>query len=183
MADNYKVKDIRLADWGRKEITIAESEMPGPHGAAQGVRREQAAQGRAHRRLPAHDHPDRGAHRDAHELGAEVTWTSCNIFSTQDHAAAAIAEDRRPRLRLEGRDRGGVRRVHRAAAQGVRRRQGPEHDPRRRRRPHASSSTTSTPSSSRDRTPSAASPRRRRRASTASTRWPRRARSRSRPST
>ena len=39
------------------------------------------------------------------ELGAEVTWTSCNIFSTQDHAAAAIAEGGRPGLRLEGRDR------------------------------------------------------------------------------
>ena len=50
------------------------------------------------------------------ELGAEVTWTSCNIYSTQDHAAAAIAADRRPRLRLEGRDARGVRLVHRAAA-------------------------------------------------------------------
>ena len=70
------------------------------------------------------------------ELGAEVTWTSCNIFSTQDHAAAAIADDGRPGLRLEGRDRGRVRRVHRDAAQGVQGRQGPEHDPRRRRRPH-----------------------------------------------
>ena len=69
-------------------------------------------------------------------LGAEVTWTSCNIYSTQDHAAAAIAEDRRSRLRLEGGDRGRVRRVHRAAAQGVQGGQGAEHDPRRRRRPH-----------------------------------------------
>ena len=90
-------------------------------------------------------------------LGAEVTWTSCNIFSTQDHAAAAIASDRRARLRLEGRDRGRVRRVHRAAAQGVQGRQGAEHDPRRRRRPHRQSSTRSTRSSSRAPTRSAAS--------------------------
>ena len=50
------------------------------------------------------------------ELGAEVTWSSCNIFSTQDHAAAAIAEAGDPRLRLEGRDRRGVRLVHRTDA-------------------------------------------------------------------
>ena len=68
------------------------------------------------------------------ELGAEVTWSSCNMFSTQDHAAAAIAKAGRPRLRLEGRDRRGVRLVHRADAV-LPRRPAAEHDPRRRRRP------------------------------------------------
>jgi hypothetical protein len=48
-------------------------------------------QGRAHHRLAAHDHPDGRPDRDAQGLGAEVRWASCNIFSTQDHAAAAIA--------------------------------------------------------------------------------------------
>ena len=49
-------------------------------------------------------------------LGAEVRWARCNIFSTQDHAAAAIAAGRRPGLRLEGRDARGVLVVHRAGA-------------------------------------------------------------------
>src|ERR1700738_4738170 len=91
MADKYKVKDIGLADWGRKEITIAESEMPG----LMALRAECGA-----------TNPLKGARvagclhmtiqtavliETLLELGAEVTWTSCNIFSTQDHAAAGIA--------------------------------------------------------------------------------------------
>jgi len=87
----YKVKDISLAEWGRKEITIAESEMPG----LMALRAEFGPQ-----------KPLRGARiagclhmtvqtavliETLTALGAEVTWTSCNIFSTQDHAAAAIA--------------------------------------------------------------------------------------------
>ena len=66
-------------------------------------------------------------------LGAEVRWASCNIFSTQDHAAAAIAARRHPGVRVEGRDARGVLVVHRAGAAVARRRR-PEHDPRRRRR-------------------------------------------------
>jgi adenosylhomocysteinase len=92
MADNYKVKDIGLADWGRKEIAIAESEMPG----LMALRREFGA-----------SKPLKGARvagclhmtiqtavliETLLELGAEVTWTTCNIFSTQDQAAAAIAK-------------------------------------------------------------------------------------------
>ena len=98
MADNgrelppYKVKDMALADWGRKEIEIAESEMPG----LMALRREYGP-----------SQPLRGARiagclhmtvqtavliETLRALGAEVTWTSCNIFSTQDHAAAAIAQ-------------------------------------------------------------------------------------------
>jgi adenosylhomocysteinase len=91
MSTNYKVADIKLADWGRKEITIAESEMPG----LMAIRREYGP-----------SKPLKGARiagclhmtiqtavliETLTELGAEVTWTSCNIFSTQDHAAAAIA--------------------------------------------------------------------------------------------
>ncbi len=70
MADNYKVKDIGLADWGRKEIAIAESEMPGLMALRKEFGAEQAAQGRARRRLLAHDHPDRRAHRDASSSSA-----------------------------------------------------------------------------------------------------------------
>src|SRR3984957_11699449 len=85
MADNYKVKDIGLADWGRKEITIAESEMPG----LMALRREFGASiaGCLHMTIQT-----AVLIETLTELGAEVTWTSCNIFSTQDQAAAAIAK-------------------------------------------------------------------------------------------
>jgi adenosylhomocysteinase len=88
---DYKVKDIKLADWGRKEITLAEAEMPG----LMAIRKEFGP-----------SKPLKGARiagclhmtiqtavliETLTELGAEVTWSSCNIFSTQDHAAAAIA--------------------------------------------------------------------------------------------
>ena len=88
---DYKVADISLADYGRREITLAEAEMP----ALMGLRRRYEA-----------DQPLKGAkiagciHMTIQTavlietlvaLGAEVRWTSCNIFSTQDHAAAAIA--------------------------------------------------------------------------------------------
>lgn len=87
----YKVKDINLADWGRKEMTLAEAEMPG----LMALREEYGK-----------DKPLKGARiagclhmtiqtavliETLVELGADVTWSSCNIFSTQDHAAAAIA--------------------------------------------------------------------------------------------
>jgi adenosylhomocysteinase len=87
----YKVKDISLAEWGRKEIRLAEAEMPG----LMSIRSEYGAQ-----------QPLKGARiagclhmtiqtavliETLKALGAEVTWSSCNIFSTQDHAAAAIA--------------------------------------------------------------------------------------------
>jgi len=92
MADNYKVKDLSEAEWGRKEIEIAESEMPG----LMALRKEFG-----------HAKPLKGARvagclhmtiqtavliETLIEIGAEVTWTSCNIFSTQDQAAAAIAK-------------------------------------------------------------------------------------------
>jgi adenosylhomocysteinase len=88
---DYKVADLNLAAWGRKEIQIAETEMPG----LMAIREEYAAA-----------QPLRGAYitgslhmtiqtavliETLEELGAEIRWASCNIFSTQDHAAAAIA--------------------------------------------------------------------------------------------
>ena len=67
---DYKVADISLADWGRKEIDIAEHEMPGLMSIRQKYAAAQAAQGRARHRLAAHDHPDRGADRDAEATSA-----------------------------------------------------------------------------------------------------------------
>ena len=89
----YKVKDLNLSSWGRKEILLAEAEMPG----LMALREEYAA-----------SKPLEGARiagclhmtiqtavliETLKELGAELRWCSCNIFSTQDHAAAAIAKN------------------------------------------------------------------------------------------
>ncbi len=92
MADNYKVKDLGLADWGRKEIAIAQSEMPGlmalrkEFGGTKPLRGARVA-GCLHMTIQT-----AVLIETLTELGAEVTWTTCNIFSTQDHAAAAIAK-------------------------------------------------------------------------------------------
>lgn len=88
---NYKVKDISLADWGRKEIRLAEAEMPGlmslreEYGATKPLKGARIA-GCLHMTIQT-----AVLIETLVELGADVTWSSCNIFSTQDHAAAAIA--------------------------------------------------------------------------------------------
>src|ERR1700745_3976892 len=88
---DYKVADIKLADWGRKEIAIAEKEMPGlmairekyaPSKPLQGVR----VTGSLHMTIQT-----AVLIETLVALGAQVRWASCNIFSTQDHAAAAVA--------------------------------------------------------------------------------------------
>lgn len=99
---NYIIADIGLADWGRKEIRIAETEMPG----LMAIRKEYAAA-----------QPLKGARISGSlhmtiqtavlietltALGAQVRWASCNIFSTQDHAAAAIAADGVPVFAVKG---------------------------------------------------------------------------------
>lgn len=87
----YKVKDISLAEWGRKEIKLAEAEMPGlmaireEYGPSQPLKGARIA-GCLHMTIQT-----AVLIETLVELGAEVTWSSCNIFSTQDHAAAAIA--------------------------------------------------------------------------------------------
>jgi len=87
----YKVKDISLADWGRKEINLAEAEMPG----LMSLRKEfGASKPLAGARIAGCLHMTVQTAvliETLVELGADVTWSSCNIFSTQDHAAAAIA--------------------------------------------------------------------------------------------
>jgi adenosylhomocysteinase len=99
---DYKVADISLAEWGRKEIDIAEHEMPG----LMAIRRKYAAQ------KPLQDVRITGSlHMTIQtavlietlvELGADVRWASCNIFSTQDHAAAAIAQSGVPVFAWKG---------------------------------------------------------------------------------
>jgi len=91
IAANYKVKDINLADWGRKEIELAEAEMPGlmalreEFGDTQPLKGARIA-GCLHMTIQT-----AVLIETLTALGAEVTWSSCNIFSTQDQAAAAIA--------------------------------------------------------------------------------------------
>ena len=99
---DFRVADLSLADWGRKEILIAESEMP----ALMAIRAEYASQ-----------QPLKGARisgslhmtiqtavliETLKALGADVRWASCNIFSTQDHAAAAIAAGGTPVFAYKG---------------------------------------------------------------------------------
>jgi adenosylhomocysteinase len=99
---NYKVKDISLADWGRKEITLAEAEMPGlmalreEYGASQPLAGARIA-GCLHMTIQT-----AVLIETLTALGAEVTWSSCNIFSTQDHAAAAIAATEVPVFAWKG---------------------------------------------------------------------------------
>src|SRR5437667_4283496 len=100
--DQYAVADLSLADWGRKEIRIAETEMPG----LMAIREEFAA-----------TQPLKGARvtgslhmtiqtavlvETLQALGAEVRWASCNIFSTQDHAAAALVANGTPVFAYKG---------------------------------------------------------------------------------
>ena len=88
----YKVADLSLADWGRKEIMLAENEMPGlmslrkKYGASKPLAGARVA-GCLHMTIQT-----AVLIETLTALGAEVTWSSCNIFSTQDHAAAAIAK-------------------------------------------------------------------------------------------
>jgi adenosylhomocysteinase len=88
---NYKVKDMSLAEWGRKEILLAEAEMPGlmslraEFGASKPLQGARVA-GCLHMTIQT-----AVLIETLIELGAQVSWSSCNIFSTQDHAAAAIA--------------------------------------------------------------------------------------------
>ncbi len=91
LTHDYKIADISLADWGRKEIAIAETEMPGLMALRQNYRKDQPLKGA---RIAGCLHMTIQTAvliETLVELGAEVRWSSCNIFSTQDHAAAAIA--------------------------------------------------------------------------------------------
>ncbi len=99
---DYVVKDIALADWGRKEIEIAETEMPGlmacreEFGASKPLKGARIT-GSLHMTIQT-----AVLIETLKVLGAEVRWASCNIFSTQDHAAAAIAATGTPVFAIKG---------------------------------------------------------------------------------
>jgi adenosylhomocysteinase len=101
-AADYKVADLSLADWGRRELSIAESEMPGlmairqEYGAKQPLKGARIA-GSLHMTIQTAVLIETLKH-----LGADVRWASCNIFSTQDHAAAAIAKSGTPVFAYKG---------------------------------------------------------------------------------
>src|SRR6476469_2964517 len=98
----YKVADMKLADWGRQEISIAEAEMPG----LMSIRKKYATEkplkgvrvtGSLHMTIQT-----AVLIETLKDLGADVRWASCNIFSTQDHAAAAIAASGTPVFAWKG---------------------------------------------------------------------------------
>ncbi|MFN8902559.1 MAG: adenosylhomocysteinase, partial [Lysobacteraceae bacterium] len=99
---DYKVADISLADWGRKEIDIAEQEMPGlmsirnKYAAAKPLKGVRVT-GSLHMTIQT-----AVLIETLKDLGADVRWASCNIFSTQDHAAAAIAKSGTPFFAWKG---------------------------------------------------------------------------------
>src|SRR5262249_14379992 len=100
--DQYAVADLSLADWGRKEIAIAESEMP----ALMAIRSEYAkAQPLKGARISGSLHMTIQTAvlvETLQALGASVRWASCNIFSTQDHAAAALVKQGTPVFAYKG---------------------------------------------------------------------------------
>ena len=137
LTTDYKVADISLAAYGRKEIDLAEHEMPG----LMALREEYAeAQPLKGARITGSLHMTIQTAvliETLVALGAEVRWASCNIFSTQDHAAAAIADApasrSSPGRARRSRSTGGAPSRRWTWPDGER----PEHDPRRRRRRHA----------------------------------------------
>ena len=98
----YEIKDVKLADWGRKEITMAEAEMPGLMYIRKKYTKEKPFKGL---RITGSLHMTIQTAvliETLKELGADVRWASCNIFSTQDHAAAAIAQSGTPVFAFKG---------------------------------------------------------------------------------
>ena len=90
----YMVADINLAEWGRKEIELAEAEMPGLMAVREKYGKEKPLKGL---RVTGSLHMTIQTAvliETLYELGADIRWASCNIFSTQDHAAAAIADNK-----------------------------------------------------------------------------------------
>jgi adenosylhomocysteinase len=100
--DDFKVADLSLADWGRKELTIAETETPGLMATREEFGAKKPLKG-ARISGSLHMTIQTGVLIETlRALGAEVRWASCNIFSTQDHAAAAIAKAGTPVFAVKG---------------------------------------------------------------------------------
>ncbi len=110
--NDYVVADIGLAEWGRKELNIAETEMPGlmatraEYGPSQPLKGARVA-GSLHMTIQT-----AVLIETLKALGADVRWASCNIYSTQDHAAAAIAARRHAGVRRQGRVAGRLLGLH-----------------------------------------------------------------------
>ena len=139
-ARDCAIADLSLADWGRKEIRIAETEMPGLMAIREEFAKSQPLKGA---RITGSLHMTIQTAvliETLQALGAEVRWASCNIFSTQDHAAAAIAAGGTPVFAVKGETLADywdyTHRIFEFGPKGSRRRR-PEHDPGRRRRRHA----------------------------------------------
>src|ERR1700741_2635525 len=100
--NDYKVADISLADWGRREIAIAETEMPGLMATREEFGKSKPLKGA---RIAGSLHMTIQTAvliETLKELGADVRWVSCNIYSTQDHAAAAVAAGGTPVFAVKG---------------------------------------------------------------------------------
>ncbi|MDG2413921.1 MAG: adenosylhomocysteinase, partial [Hyphomicrobiales bacterium] len=100
--NDYKVADIDLAEWGRKEIAIAETEMPGLISLRQEYKDEQPLKGANIVGCLHMTVQTAVLIETLIDLGATIRWSSCNIFSTQDHAAAAIAAENIPVFAWKG---------------------------------------------------------------------------------
>ena len=135
-ASDYVVKDIGLAEWGRKEIAIAETEMPGLMATREEYGPEQPLRGA---RIAGSLHMTIQTAvliETLKALGADVRWASCNIYSTQDHAAAAIAAGGTPVFAVKGERLKDYWDYTHRIFEWARRRHA-QHDPRRWRRRHA----------------------------------------------
>ena len=102
VAKDYIVADIGLAEFGRKELSLAETEMPGLMATREEYGPQQPLKGA---RIAGSLHmtiSDRRSDRNAQSAGADIRWVSCNIYSTQDHAAAAIAAAGIPVFAVKG---------------------------------------------------------------------------------
>ena len=110
---DYHVADIKLADWGRKELDMAEVEMPGLMSTREEYAKAQPLKGA---RISGSLHMTIQTAvliETLKALGADIRWASCNIYSTQDHAAAAIAAAGIPVFAFKGETLEGILAVHR----------------------------------------------------------------------
>ena len=104
MTEDFKIKDILLSDWGRKEIAIAETEMPGLMSLKAEYKNSKPLQGAKIVGCLHMTVQTAVLIETLIDLGATLRWSSCNIFSTQDHAAAAIASKGIPVFAWKGMD-------------------------------------------------------------------------------
>ena len=137
---DYVIADLALADWGRKEIRIAETEMPGLMAIREEFAAEPAAEGRAHHRFAAHDHPDRRADRDADRARRGGALGLVQHLLDPGPRRRRDRRRRHPGVRGQGRVAGRLLGLHPPHLRMDRRRL-LQHDPRRRRRRHAAAAS------------------------------------------